>query len=71
MTCPLCNSPDVHGVVACPRRWLDPRHVSGGTPPERLRNWLCSIDGHEDPEKSGECLHCGLAMDLADEFAGS
>ena len=65
--CPLCNADDPHGLVACPRRWLPQRHVSGGTPPEGLRNWLCSIDGHEDPEKAGECLHCGLAMEAVEE----
>lgn len=42
---------------------LPPRGVSMGKPPEGLRNWDCSYDGHEDPDNSGMCIHCGAVLD--------
>jgi hypothetical protein len=38
---------------------LPPRGVSRGTPPPGLRNWVCEVDGHSDPDNSGLCIHCG------------
>jgi hypothetical protein len=39
-------------------RALPPRGDSYGKPPVGLRNWDCRIDGHEDPDHSGLCIHC-------------
>jgi hypothetical protein len=37
---------------------LPPRGVAHGDPPPGLRNWVCEVDGHEDPDNSGQCIHC-------------
>ena len=37
---------------------LSARGVSFGKPPKGLRNWDCRIDGHEDPDNTGLCIHC-------------
>lgn len=42
---------------------IRPRGVGFGTPPEGLRNHVCLIDGHEDPDRSGACLHCRVLLD--------
>jgi hypothetical protein len=42
---------------------LPPRGVSGGIPPKGLRNWICEVDGHEDPDNSGLCIHCSCELD--------
>lgn len=39
---------------------LPRRGMSGGRPPKGLRNWDCRVDGHEDPDNSGACIHCGM-----------
>lgn len=42
---------------------LPPRGVSGGNPPDGLRNWICAVDGHCDPDNTGGCIHCGADLD--------
>lgn len=32
-------------------------------PPKGLRNWICEVDGHEDPDRSGLCIHCSAELD--------
>lgn len=39
-----------------------PRGVSSGIPPKGLRNWICEVDGHEDPDNSGVCIHCDVVF---------
>lgn len=41
---------------------LPPRGVSHGDPPPGLRNWVCEVDGHEDPDLVGSCIHCGTDL---------
>lgn len=36
---------------------------SGCKPPLGLRNWICEVDGHEDPDRSGLCIHCSCELD--------
>ena len=43
---------------------LPRRGVNGGKPPPGVRNRDCVIDGHEDPDWSGMCIHC--SVDLTD-----
>ena len=41
---------------------LRPRGTSSGKPPPGLRNYDCREDGHEDPDNSGLCIHCGVLL---------
>ena len=41
---------------------LPRRGVSFGTPPPGLRNRICEVDGHEDPDNSGLCIHCDAEL---------
>lgn len=43
---------------------LEPRGVAYGTPPPGLRNWVCEVDGHSDPDNSGLCIHCPYEFDF-------
>lgn len=37
---------------------LPPRGVAEGTPPPGLRNHVCRVDGHSDPDWTGLCIYC-------------
>lgn len=42
---------------------LPPRGVAHGEPPPGLRNWVCEVDGHADPDNSGSCIHCAASTE--------
>jgi hypothetical protein len=46
---------------------FEPRGTSFGTPSSRLRNWVCAVDGHSDPDNSGLCIHCSVLLVPDDE----
>jgi hypothetical protein len=41
---------------------LAPRGVYPGVAPTGLRNWVCEVDGHADPDNSGLCIHCAVNL---------
>jgi hypothetical protein len=41
---------------------LPPAGVSEGAIGEGLRHWVCEVDGHEDPDRTGGCIHCGADL---------
>lgn len=41
-----------------------PRGVAFGMPPPNLRNHICEVDGHSDPDNSGICIYCSFDLEL-------
>lgn len=46
---------------------LPPRGAADGTPPPHLRNHVCAVDGHSDPDNSGLCIYCSVYLDPDDD----